>query len=178
MGSTEVLSPEERCGCCGKQHERRGEGDPWEGRLDGWCDDCALARCDARPGDCRGTVTTYNFQAFDRRISRRRHSEPGVTLQRSAMLRMNIAAHKLAGEPTDVEVLFDPTTRMAAFAPTDPPTRDSYKVTPCGRSGSGSPTGFNVSGLAFCDHFGVTVGASIRFDARMHDGLLIFGPLP
>lgn len=30
----------------------RSENDPWEGRLDGYCYECALTRCDAYPGEC------------------------------------------------------------------------------------------------------------------------------
>ncbi len=40
------------CWCCQKPHKQRGDNDPWEGRLDGYCDDCATARCDAYPGEC------------------------------------------------------------------------------------------------------------------------------
>lgn len=39
------------CWCCGNDTTRRN-GDPWEGRMEGYCDDCSLARCDAFPGDC------------------------------------------------------------------------------------------------------------------------------
>lgn len=50
------MTPEqERCGCCGALIEPR-DPDPWEGRLDGYCEDCALARCDAYPGYCDKSV--------------------------------------------------------------------------------------------------------------------------
>lgn len=39
------------CFCCNAPVETR-DPDPWEGRLDGYCYDCALTRCDAYPGEC------------------------------------------------------------------------------------------------------------------------------
>jgi hypothetical protein len=39
------------CGCCGKELQER-DPDPWEGRLDDYCYECALCRCDAYPGGC------------------------------------------------------------------------------------------------------------------------------
>lgn len=39
------------CCCCGAPIAAR-DPDPWEGRLDGYCYECALARCDAYPGEC------------------------------------------------------------------------------------------------------------------------------
>jgi hypothetical protein len=41
------------CWCCGVIHPiRERESDPWDGRLNGYCDDCALARCDTSYSDC------------------------------------------------------------------------------------------------------------------------------
>lgn len=40
-----------KCYCCLREVKAR-QPDPWEGRLDGYCEDCALARCDAFPGEC------------------------------------------------------------------------------------------------------------------------------
>lgn len=43
------------CWCCGKlerQFNRDRVHAQWEGRMDGYCYDCALARCDAFPGEC------------------------------------------------------------------------------------------------------------------------------
>lgn len=43
---------EPSCVCCGEpSHDR--DPDPWGGRLDGYCEDCALTRCDAYPGECQ-----------------------------------------------------------------------------------------------------------------------------
>lgn len=39
------------CACCGFMARPRFP-DPWEGRLDGYCTDCAHTRCDADPGAC------------------------------------------------------------------------------------------------------------------------------
>jgi hypothetical protein len=45
------------CVCCGGSAAREGE-DVWEGRLDGFCDACASARCDTTDSECprKGTV--------------------------------------------------------------------------------------------------------------------------
>jgi hypothetical protein len=37
---------------CGRKVERRELGDPWEGRMDDYCYDCALSRCDCYPDEC------------------------------------------------------------------------------------------------------------------------------
>jgi hypothetical protein len=41
-----------RCACCGEV-VTRPNGDPWTGRLDAYCEECATTRCDAFPGECR-----------------------------------------------------------------------------------------------------------------------------
>lgn len=38
------------CACCGKPNPLR-QLDPWAGRLDAYCEDCAHMRCDAYPGE-------------------------------------------------------------------------------------------------------------------------------
>lgn len=43
--------PAEGCACCGRAIQPR-HPDPWEGRMDAYCYDCALSRCDAYPGEC------------------------------------------------------------------------------------------------------------------------------
>lgn len=43
------------CWCCGKRKsptEYRYVREQWQGRMDGYCKDCALSRCDAFPGEC------------------------------------------------------------------------------------------------------------------------------
>ena len=40
------------CGCCGYMVHPRNP-DPWEGRMDDYCYECCLTRCDAYPGECR-----------------------------------------------------------------------------------------------------------------------------
>lgn len=50
---TESTPPgSDRCYCCDKAAPKRNP-DPWEGRLDGYCEVCATTRCDAYPGSCR-----------------------------------------------------------------------------------------------------------------------------
>lgn len=51
------------CWCCGKPRlpvEVAYVHKTWEGRMSGYCQECAWARCDAFPGECpnRGGVTT------------------------------------------------------------------------------------------------------------------------
>lgn len=52
-----LMMPDENdstCACCGEVLEyREYEEDPWEGRLDSYCENCAWMRCDAFPGSCR-----------------------------------------------------------------------------------------------------------------------------
>lgn len=53
------------CGCCGRDATRKRLPDPWEGRLDGYCDECALTRCDAYPGDCPVVDTITELDRID-----------------------------------------------------------------------------------------------------------------
>lgn len=53
----ELNKDEAACWCCEGPYVDRGGDDPWEGRLDGYCEDCALTRCDAYPGDCTNRRT-------------------------------------------------------------------------------------------------------------------------
>ena len=39
------------CVCCGLL-VNHPEPDPWDGRMDEYCVDCAWSRCDAFPGEC------------------------------------------------------------------------------------------------------------------------------
>ena len=41
---------------CGADATRRELPDPWEGRMDGYCDDCSWARCDTSYSVCPATV--------------------------------------------------------------------------------------------------------------------------
>lgn len=43
---------EAACWCCGEPAPIRGEGDPWEGRMDGYCRECATTRCDTTDSTC------------------------------------------------------------------------------------------------------------------------------
>lgn len=43
---------EHHCWCCQTWHVTRGDGDPWEGRMEGYCDECATNRCDCYPDEC------------------------------------------------------------------------------------------------------------------------------
>lgn len=41
------------CWCCNLPHQLRDPlNDPWQGRLDGYCEECAINRCDAYLEDC------------------------------------------------------------------------------------------------------------------------------
>lgn len=41
------------CWCCGNAYEPRDPAtDPWNGRLDGYCEFCADNRCDHDPTNC------------------------------------------------------------------------------------------------------------------------------
>lgn len=55
------------CCCCQEPVELRLSDDPWDGRLDGYCYDCALARCDAYPGECPNREPYRSFWRYERR---------------------------------------------------------------------------------------------------------------
>lgn len=47
-----MTTPDAACWCCGEPAPIRGEGDPWEGQLDGYCESCASTRCDTTDSTC------------------------------------------------------------------------------------------------------------------------------
>jgi hypothetical protein len=51
----------ERCVCCGNDVARR-EPDPWEGRMDDYCERCCLTRCDAEPRACKPRTACHPRQ--------------------------------------------------------------------------------------------------------------------
>lgn len=65
------------CVCCGRMHVTRTERDPWEGRLDGYCYDCATARCDAYPGDAHDTIPYCTDETCEYSALHHFHPEPG-----------------------------------------------------------------------------------------------------
>lgn len=55
------------CHCCAEPFAARGSDDPWGGRLDAYCEDCAHCRCDAFPGACDDPgVTEVTDEMVDR----------------------------------------------------------------------------------------------------------------
>lgn len=69
----------EPCWCCGEPAPIRGEGDPWEGRMDGYCYSCATTRCDTTDSTCaikatKGDGETWEVYAhrLESRIKRQR----------------------------------------------------------------------------------------------------------
>jgi hypothetical protein len=111
---TSTGSDPRRCACCG-EGITRPNGDPWEGRLDAYCEECAITRCDAFPGECRREGSGHDEQTED--LARAhdligtlhlyitRHTETQLTTEQKELLydivEARYRAHGISDEPME-----------------------------------------------------------------------------
>ena len=107
-----------------------------------------------------------NFQVFDKRavpIS----GEPMVTIQRKGPISLNKIAYGAMGEPSWVELLYDPDERIIGFRPLKEKLPHAYPVR---MQGKGST--FLIAGHAFLKFYGIPNEVSTRYMAEMFDEVL------
>jgi hypothetical protein len=109
-----------------------------------------------------------NFQVFDKRavpIS----GDPMVTIQRTGVISLNRAAYHAIGEPSYVEMLYDPDERIVGIRPVKEKLPHAYPVRVQGRAASHT---YLLAGLAFMKYYGILPEVSIRYMAEMYGEVL------
>jgi len=107
-----------------------------------------------------------NFQVFDRRavpIS----GELLVTIQRKGPISINKVAYHAMGEPSFVELLYDPDERIVGFRPLKKQVPHAYPVRTPGRGST-----YLVAGHAFLKFYGIPNEVSTRYVAEMFGDVL------
>jgi hypothetical protein len=107
------------------------------------------------------------FQVFDKRavpIS----GEPMITLQRKGPISINKVAFQAMGEPSYVELLYDPDERIIGFRPVKEQLTHAYPVRRQGQTGNT----WLIAGHAFVKFYGIPNEVSTRYAAEMFDDVL------
>jgi hypothetical protein len=107
-----------------------------------------------------------NFQVFDKRAVPL-SGEPMVTIQRKGPISINKAAFHAMGEPSFVELLYDPDERIVGFRPLKEQLPHAYPVRHQGRGST-----FLIAGHAFLRFYGIPNEVSTRFAAEMFGDVL------
>jgi hypothetical protein len=108
-----------------------------------------------------------NFQVFDKRAVPS-SVEPMVTLQRSGPISLNRVAYHAIGEPSHVELLYDPDEKIIGFRAAVGQPAHAYPVRVQGHA----THSYLVAGLAFMKHFNILPKVSLRYVAQMYDDVL------
>lgn len=107
-----------------------------------------------------------NFQVFDKRaipIS----GEPMVTIQRKGPISINRIAYRAMGEPSYVELLYDPDEQIVGFRPLKELLPHAYPVRVQGKGST-----FLIAGHAFLKFYDIPNEVSTRYVAEMFDDVL------
>lgn len=94
-------------------------------------------------------------------------SDPRVTIQKNGVMTFNTAARVALGEPMFVTLLYDRENHRVGFRKVERPDATAYNFRRQGKS-----TTYNVSGQSFCRHYGIELGYTRRYPAKMEDGVL------
>lgn len=107
------------------------------------------------------------FEVFDKRMAPLAKA-PSVTIQKRGIFSINRAAHKLIGEPTTVELLFDKDNQVVALRPST--EAHAYAIRP---QSSRADTGQVVmSATAFTQYYDIDTSVSRRYKPYEKDGML------
>ncbi len=107
-----------------------------------------------------------NFQKFSRRGSPA-VKQPFVTLQGKGTISFNRAAHLALGEPTFIELLFDPEERIIGFRKTTDDDLDAYPMRRQQNSNS-----YLVAGNSFRAYYDIKIDGARRYQGKMIDDIL------
>jgi hypothetical protein len=109
-----------------------------------------------------------NFQTFHRSmltLSR----DPTISVHKARLLSLNGSAFVELGRPDAVDLLFDKDTRTIGLRPTEVSSPGCAFV----RRAAQGPNGpFLISAMAFLRYHGIAVSQTLRWPARLVDGLL------
>ncbi|QSE72241.1 MULTISPECIES: hypothetical protein [Rhodococcus] len=107
------------------------------------------------------------FEVFDKRMAPLAKA-PSVTIQKRGIFSINKAAHKLIGEPSTVELLFDRENQIVALRESDQP--HAYAIRPqSARKDTGQVI---MSATAFTQFYEIDTSISRRYKPYEQDGML------
>jgi hypothetical protein len=109
-----------------------------------------------------------NFQVFDKRAVPA-SGDPMVTIQRTGVISLNRAAYHAIGEPSYIEMLYDPDERIIGVRPLKEKLPHAYPVRVQGRTTSHT---YLLAGLAFMKYYEILPKVSTRYIADMYDDVL------
>jgi hypothetical protein len=108
------------------------------------------------------------FEVFSKRLVPLKKS-PMVTVAKRGTISLNKSAFSALGSPAEVELLYDRDERMIGLRPAGPGTEHAYPV----RMASGKANGpYVISAIAFTKFYDIAVGRSLRWPARLVEGVL------
>ena len=106
------------------------------------------------------------FEVFNKRMAPLAKA-PSITIQKRGTMSINKAAHKLAGEPESVELLFDKDAEIIAMRPST--EAHAYAL----RAQSARETGQMIlSAAAFTQYYDIDTSVSRRYKPYEQDGML------
>jgi hypothetical protein len=111
-----------------------------------------------------------NFRVFDKRAVPA-SGDPMITFQRAGSISLNKAAYQAIGEPSYVELLYDPDERIVGFHALIEKLPHAYPVRVQGQAASPSHT-YLVAGLAFMKYYDILPEVSTRYMGEMYDEVL------
>ena len=108
------------------------------------------------------------FEVFTARTTVR-STEPLVTVHKRGTISLNSSAWSAIGEPTAVELLYDPEHRVIGLRPAGPDAEHAYPVR--SSSGTGRPP-YLVSAIAFTKFYKISTEHSLRWHATVEQNVL------
>jgi hypothetical protein len=95
--------------------------------------------------------------------------QPRVTLDRKSVILLNIAACEHLKAPAAVQLMFDENQKRIGIRPADPREPNAFRL----KKKKGA-THRTISAGAFCQHFGISVDKTVRFNnvAIDRDGIM------
>lgn len=106
------------------------------------------------------------FEVFDKRMTPR-DTEPSVTIQKRGIFSISRAAHKLIGDASSVELLYDPDREIIAMRPSN--ASHAYTL----RAQSSRAMGQMIlSATAFTQYYKIDTSVSRRWKPYEEDGML------
>ena len=108
-----------------------------------------------------------DFEVFNRR-ARPVSKQPVITLQKRGTFSLNEAAFIALGEPEVVELLYDRTEKLVGMRKVGPDNAYAYPVRKQQNAAS-----YLVAGNAFSQYYGIPVGVTRRWSARLMENVLV-----
>lgn len=112
-------------------------------------------------------MTELNFSKFDKG-STRAAEKPEVTIQSKGAVVLNGPAHRLMGEPSAVELLYDEDQAVIGLRTAPPDDPDAHRL-----RATGKDTRFTIAAAPFLKYFDIPFGDPVKREVRMAGDVLV-----